>query len=200
MAALIVFTLLLGGWQTQRALVRIAQERATPAPPAHWRHGAPPVPASLLLAGQWRSESCLEVGPQWRQGRAGHSLVCPLQLEDGLLLLVNLGWLPQGSRAPALPPLPLAVHTQPWPRYLELAESPPRGRVFQNLDPLRFALWSKLPEPAGYAVVAFPAAPLQSSPRREPLPSWRHWGYALSWFAMSACGMALWLRLRKEAW
>ncbi len=208
MALLILLTLLLGVWQSWRGLGKYQLGMDGQANPVKWSRGIPLEHQQLQLSGRWLDTACLELGPRSRHGQAGHEMLCPLQLADGVIVLVNLGWQADARAQPALPALPvltapaLLAVSQPWPRFVELGPTPLQGRRLQNPDPARHAEWpgwQTLPAPAAYAVALAPAG-REEAFWRSPLSAWRHWGYALSWWLMSACGIVLWRKLARENW
>ncbi len=197
---LIVFTALLSVWQLWRAydkhhtLQAIAQTQALPA--LQWSHGALPPWRKLHLQGQWLNRYEIWLDHRVHAGRVGYQIVTPFQLSDGTIVMVNRGWWSVAEQG--VPPLaqgsPLVI-SQAWPRYVELGAQSIDGRVFQNLDPGRFAAWAYLPLPSSYALL------VQASDSKMPLIATerpfgveRHLAYALSWLLMSVCGAYLFRR------
>lgn len=209
----------LGWWQLDRAAQKSAIERAVAEraqlPPLGFGELArrpDAVEAQLhrhaVLSGRWLPEHTLALDNRPLQGRAGFIIVTPLLLAPGDAVLVQRGWAPRDAqdrtRLPALAVPPGQVRVEgriaPWPsQRLELSAAP-EGPIRQNLDAAQLS---------GAAGAGFrPLSLLQvdgpdarDTLRREwPVPAqdvWKHHGYALQWFALSAliAGLAVWYRL-----
>lgn len=107
-AALIIL-LGLGTWQVQRLFwkeeqIAIRHERA--------EGQAIPLPKSftdpagieftrVALSGQFLNDEEFYLGARTESGRVGLNIVTPFQLDDGRVILVNRGWVPEGNREPA---------------------------------------------------------------------------------------------------
>ncbi|WP_187360043.1 SURF1 family protein [Chitinolyticbacter meiyuanensis] len=193
--ALVLLTLLLGGWQWSRmqekeALFARYRAAATHAPLA-WAGGAPPGDyRQVQLAGHWLPERELTLAPRTHEGQIGFEVVSPFQLQDGQIVLVNRGWLVQGSAIPPTGSVAL-VELQPWPRFLELAQTHPEGNHFQNIDARRYAAWAGGRQPVAYVRALGSATPFARSAGPGAIGPERHLGYALTWWAMSAIGLLL---------
>jgi surfeit locus 1 family protein len=99
----------LGTWQVQRLFwkegeIALRQERA--------EGPAAPLPASfpdpdaveftrVALEGTFLHDQEFHLGARTESGRVGYNVVTPFRLEDGRVLLVNRGWVPENRRAPA---------------------------------------------------------------------------------------------------
>ena len=136
-------------------------------------------------------------------GVAGYHVLTPLKIEGGkLAILVNRGWVAAGrSRAQVpLPPAPVGRITlegmavNPYSRFLELVQTPPQGRVWQNLDFARYE--------ATYGRMLQPVLLLQTSPAGDGLQrNWprpdsgvsMHVGYAFQWYSLATTLLVLWL-------
>jgi surfeit locus 1 family protein len=209
----------LGLWQLDRAaqktrLGQAVNERAQmpPLPPHQLAHRPDEVGAQLhrrmVLSGRWLAQQTVALDNRPLHGRAGFVIVTPLELAPGDAVLVQRGWAPRDAqdrtRLPTLDTPSGGVRVEgrialwPSPR-LELG-SAEQGPIRQNLDAAQLA------REAG--VVFRPLSLLQldgPEPRdallREwPVPSqdvWKHHGYALQWFAISAliAGLTVWYRL-----
>jgi surfeit locus 1 family protein len=108
---LLAFILLLGlgTWQVQRLgwkeRLIAARHAAVTAPPA-------PLPRTLAAArtleyhhvratGTFLNERELFLGATDEIGHAGYHVITPLRLEDGAILLVDRGFIPEGRKSPA---------------------------------------------------------------------------------------------------
>lgn len=209
----------LGVWQLDRAAqkTRIGQavsERAL-LPPlgaeqlARQSAGVEPqLHRRITLVGRWMAAHTLALDNRPLHGRAGFILVTPLLLGPGDAVLVQRGWAPRDAqdrtRLPALDTPAVQVRIEAriaeWPsQRLELAAAE-QGPIRQNLDAAQLAREA--------AVALRPLSLLQldgpdardALVREWPVPSqdvWKHHGYALQWFALSAliAGLTVWYRL-----
>jgi surfeit locus 1 family protein len=135
-------------------------------------------------------------------GRAGYHVVTPFALADGRVVLVNRGWIAQRSTRAELPSVPtpdgrVVVDGRiniPAAGYLELDRQPPAGKLWQNLDPARFAAASGI---AVLPIVVEETAPDGGAAglvRAWPAPDFgvdKHRGYRLQWYALAATTAAL---------
>lgn len=199
LAALVVFTAVLGVWQLWRAQQKqilfneIATQQALPE--LTWSQGTPPPWRLLQLEGQWLSQAEIMLDQRVLDGKVGYYLITPFQLKDGSIVMVNRGWWSPSERLTPPPAVGAArIVAQPWPRYIELGDTPIQGRVFQNLDLGRFAAWAHLPMPAFYGVARDTPPGVLPLNTEKPFGVERHLAYALSWWLMSAFGVFLWLR------
>jgi surfeit locus 1 family protein len=141
-------------------------------------------------------------------GRAGFVIVTPLVLSAGDAVLVQRGWVPRDSqdrtRLPAFdtPDGEVRIHGRiaPWPSHrLELAGAE-QGPIRQNLDAAQLAREAGLVfRPLSLLQLDGPES-RDTLMREWPVPSqdvWKHHGYALQWFAISAliAGLTVWYRL-----
>ena len=138
------------------------------------------------------------------EGRAGYHVVTPLLLADGRAVLVDRGWIAGGATRAQLPTAPppagtVTVHGRvniPAPNYVELTHDAPRGAVWQNLDPARFASATGLPVPP---IVLEQTAPIGAGDRlvrNWPAPDFgieKHRIYMVQWYLFAATAAGLWL-------
>ncbi len=198
LAALVLLTLLLGIWQfgrmqqKEQLLAYQASQRALPVQP--WDgSGQPAAGRRVALQGTPLTEQRFYLDKRTENGLLGVVEVMPWRLQRGQVVLVETGWVASATHAPlAASPWVLMA---PWPRYLELGPTPPVGRVFQNVDPAKFAHWAGLPLPVAYAV---------SPARRDALQATavtpaRHLGYAVTWWCMSVIGCFLCLKFYRQS-
>lgn len=105
----LVILLGLGTWQVQRLFwkeeqIALRQERALGE--------AIPLPQSfpdpegveftrVALSGEYLHGEEFYLGARTESGRVGLNVVTPFKLEDGRVILVNRGWVPEGNRDPA---------------------------------------------------------------------------------------------------
>src|SRR5512139_2078455 len=160
MVSVVVLCVVAGNWQRGRMAqkealgVRLAAAVAAPvvALPggiddwSTWRF------RQVELAGRYDPPRQILIDNKVHAGRAGYHVVTPLLLTDGRAVLVNRGYVPAGAtraELPAAPPPegPVRVRGRvnlPPADYVELRETAPEGRVWQNLDPARLAAASGL--------------------------------------------------------
>lgn len=110
--ALLAVMLRLGFWQLdraeekrgikadyERALLHAPEMLATPAPPAD------AAPKPVRVTGRYLPEAQLLLDSQVREGQGGVRVWTPMKRDDGGIILVDRGWIPDPGRerAPALP-------------------------------------------------------------------------------------------------
>ena len=215
LAALFFFalTLGLGNWQSERADAKRAlqarYDAAMEEAPVH-------VGSSLLdresvlyrrveVRGEYDHAHTILLDNRIYKGVAGYHVLTPFKIEGGsVAILVNRGWLATGRSRDQLPQIAApqgrmtleGLATDPQSRYVELANTPPQGRVWQNLDFARYA--------ATFGLRLQPVLLLQTSPMNDglqrdwPRPDYgvsMHVGYALQWYSLAATLGVLWLAL-----
>jgi len=208
-----VVALLLGQWQTRRGDMKQAlQSRwdaaATALPmevktPDSAAAVAAELPRRVELRGEFLPSATVFVDNRALAGRAGFQVVTPLRVTEGLVVLINRGWVVRDAADPSkLPDVDtprgviaitgLAVERVP--RMLELA-SPPLPKLP--------AIWPNLPydefeQVAGLRVARFVVQ--QTSESTDGLRrTWTrpasgvdtHRGYALQWYALAALSAVL---------
>jgi len=211
-AAMLALLVFLGRWQVDRghekeerqALLdaRMAQApvRLTgsvpSAEPLLFRH--------VVAAGEWLADRQVFVDNQIHEGRAGFGVVTPLRLSDrDEVVLVNRGWIARDAsypRAPAVPapPGPVTISgiaTIPPARFVELSQDAIAGNVWQNLTIERFRVQTGLNALPVVVVDDHPAPGLKSMHERPDAGVAKHREYALTWFALAATVLALWIAL-----
>ena len=135
--------------------------------------------------------------------QVGYHVVTPFRLDDGRVVLVDRGFVAAGASRAALPEVPvpegaltLRGRIQLPQRYLELGHTVPTGRLWENLDPSRFA------EATGIAVL--PIVIEQDAAdntgdgllRNWPAPdlgSDQHRSYMVQWYLFAATALGLWI-------
>lgn len=202
LGGLVLLTLLLGAWQCQRGMAKLALAAAASdaqrQAPAAWSGGAlPPVGTRILPKGNWVPEHAFVLAPRSRQGQPGVEVITPYRLNDGETLLVNRGWLAEGRAMPALPSATPTVELAPWPRFITLGPTLPEGNRFQHVDPDAYARWRGGSRPVGYAYAVASPGLIVDLPRPY-LNAERHFAYMASWWGMTLAGAALCWRFRKE--
>ena len=135
-------------------------------------------------------------------GRAGYHVVAPLRLDDGRAVLVNRGWLPQGPTRAELPPAGTPAGrvvvagriNVPAAGYLELDRQAPAGRLWQNLDPVRYAAVTGIAVPPIVVEETTTDGGVGALVRAWPAPDFgvdKHRGYRIQWYALAALAAAL---------
>lgn len=208
-ALLLPALLALGIWQLERAdekralLAEFSTARAV-APVAF--DAALPRYARVRVAGRWDPRQFL-LDAQVERGQAGYRIFTPLALVDGSRLIVDRGWVAAAADRATLPDIAIAeaeveleglldefpqpgVRTGSSP---DAAEGWPRVVLYPTAETLTAALGvavqSKLlrldAEAAGAGALGFPPE--------------RHLGYAVTWFALAATLLVLWLAFSARA-
>jgi surfeit locus 1 family protein len=213
----------LGVWQLDRAAQKTRLEQAVneraqlpPLPAEQLARRPDAVEAQLhrrtALSGRWMASHTVALDNRPLHGRAGFVVVTPLELAPGDAVLVQRGWVPRNAqdrtRLPALDTSPGDVHVQgrvaPWPSHrFELAAAAEHGPIRQNLDAAQLAREAGVAlRPLSLLQLDGPDGPDRRNAlvREWPVPAqdvWKHHGYALQWFALSAliAGLTVWYRL-----
>jgi surfeit locus 1 family protein len=206
-----VLTLWLGNWQSERAETkRSLQARydvAEREAPIH-------VGATLLdldsvlyrkleVRGVFDDAHTILLDNRVHDGVAGYQVLTPLRIDgSSLAILVNRGWVAAGRTREQVPHPPPprgrimleGMAVDPHSRYVELAQTAPQGRVWQNLDFARYTANTRLP--------LQPVLLLQTSPMADGLQrAWprpdagvgMHVSYALQWYSLATTLAVLWL-------
>jgi|KBSMisStandDraft_5_1062788.scaffolds.fasta_scaffold324369_3 surfeit locus 1 family protein len=206
-----------GNWQHRRMQEKEALEAqiaatasapAVPLPPGAvdwraWRF------RSVTLAGTFDAQRQIIIDNAVHSGRVGYTVVTPLLLADGRVVMVDRGFVLAGPSRTVLPNVrpPSGTVTLrgridfPPTGYLDLGGAPAaKGVLWQHLDPARYA------EATGLPVLPFVVDVLESSwddglARDSALPESgieKHLSYMMQWytFAAMAAGLWLWFTLR----
>ena len=211
LAAIVIFVGA-GNWQGRRMHEKErlraqydAAARAAPAPLPGlagvaewdaWRY------RPVRLEGTFDAARGIFIDNRVHGGRAGYHVVTPFALADGRVVLVNRGWVAQGPTRAELPSVPspegrvvVAGRVNiPAVGYLELARHEPVGRLWQNLDPARFAAASGIPVLPIVVEETAPDSGAAGLVRAWPAPDFgvdKHRGYRLQWYALAALTAAL---------
>jgi len=208
MVALVALCVAAGNWQrgrmTQKEALGAQQAAAAGAPVAALPSGVSDWSAwrfrRVELAGRYDAARQILVDNKVHAGRAGYHVVTPLLLADGRAVLVNRGFVPGGATRSEVPrPDPPAgeAHVRgrvnlPSTGYVELADAPPQGAVWQNLDPARYAAATGL---AVLPIVVEATDGDDGLVREWPRPdagTEKHRVYMMQWYAFAALGFGLW--------
>lgn len=205
----------LGAWQVQRRawkhelLARIDQRvhaaPSDPPPQAAWP-GASAARDEYLrvrIEGHWDEVPSTLVLASTRLG-TGHWVLSPLRREDGTCLLVNRGFVPDGTAPAAPPPGPASVTgllrmSEPgglWLRANQASQdrwfSRDVAAIVERRGLQRCAPWFLDAQPADPAARAEPGAAMTA----EPVPGLtvldlpdNHAIYALTWFSLAALAL-----------
>ena len=206
----------LGFWQLSRlgekqALNRARRDSLAVPPVAFESLGAAPAPGRrVVLRGVYDPRLHLLLAARFHRGEPGVELVTPLELEGGVMVLVNRGWLASDDAVTARP----QDYPEPGLRVVVgVAESIGRGvrgsairtiaadsiRVLSTSQLDIDSLAARLPYAVSALVVRqLPAPGLPEPPVRiapAPLEESIHLGYAIQWFAIAAIllGGSAWL-------
>lgn len=214
-ALFVALTVYLGLWQRDRA-----EEKSRRQAMLDQRLSDPPVQltgfvasADALLyrrvaaAGEYVAAQQLFVDNQVHGGRAGFQVITPLKVRGGdAVVLVNRGWIARDAAYPkapavAVPPGEVEVTglaTQPPARFVELGPQAIAGDVWQNLSIARFAERTGM-RTFPIVVLADVAGPGLAAVRERPDAGVaKHVEYELTWFALAATALVLWIALNIE--
>lgn len=108
---LLALLLTLGTWQLQRGQQKLALQATLDGAltrPAEPLHRDDPAPAEqggrhVTAQGRYLDARQLLLDNEGHEGRPGYHVLTPLQLDDGTLVLVNRGWVPQDGDRRRLP-------------------------------------------------------------------------------------------------
>lgn len=205
----------LGFWQLDRAAQKErlrdrieAGARRAPLPLSGRLQGpeARAVELSRVLArGEFQADLTVLLDNRTRAGVPGYEIVTPLKLSgSNRFILIKRGWVRAGLRREQLPavPVPEGVVTvtglalAPSSRFLELGNTAPVGRVWENLTVARFA--------QRFGIDLLPLILQQESDAPDGLQRvWpradlgidRHHAYAFQWFALAVLIIVVFLVL-----
>ena len=217
--AALVFVVLfvtLGIWQVNRGnfksqLEEIARSNDQPIfeqaalpfeNPIEWRH------KHVKFFGRFLSDKQFLLDNQVRDQQAGYNVLTPFLVDQyNVYILVDRGWIPQGSNRAVLPSIgvseqPAMIAGRVYVPYQEafslgsIAEGEDRGwpRRVQYVD------YSELAARLGLGLQSFTLRLAAQQPfgyRRDwldnQIPAKKHYGYAFQWFALAAAVVVLWL-------
>lgn len=206
-----VLTLSLGNWQSGRAdtkrELQARYEAAVREAPIHLGsdlldHDSV-LNRKLEVEGVFDDAHTILIDNRVLNGVAGYHVLTPLRIQGGeVYILVNRGWVATGrtrDRVPAPPTPPGVVRLEgmavdPQTRYFELSDTPPQGRVWQNLDFDRYVKATRLPlQPVLLLQTSEQADGLQRSWPRPDTGVESHVSYAFQWYSLAATLVVLWL-------
>jgi len=213
LAALFFFLLTrwLGNWQSERAETKRALQARYDAAE---REASIHVGVTLLdrdsvlyrkleVRGVFDDAHTILLDNRVVDGVAGYHVLTPLRIDGSpLAILVNRGWVAAGPTREQVPHPPTprgqigleGMAVDPYSRYVELAQTAPQGRVWQNLDFARYAADTRLS--------LQPVLLLQTSPMADGLQrAWprsdagvgMHVSYAFQWYSLATTLAVLWL-------
>lgn len=208
MVAVVALCIAAGNWQrgrmTQKEALgeRLAAALAAPvvALPAGvddwsaWRF------RQVELAGRYDEARQILIDNKVHAARAGYHVVTPLLLSDGRVVLVNRGFATGGATRSELPESrPPAGEVRVTGRinlpaldYVELAQAPPQGVVWQNLDPSRFSAATGLDVlPIVVEATTGDDRLVRDWPRPDAGTE-KHRIYMVQWYAFAALAFGLW--------
>ena len=209
MLALLVW---LGRWQLDRAEEKQARQALYDARAAEQplrltgavASAEPLLYRRVVAAGQWLAEGQIFVDNRIRAGRAGFEVVTPLRLEGSrAAVLVNRGWIARTVDYPRAPDVQVpegraevtGLAVVPPARVLELSNRTVAGPVWQNLSIERYRERTGIDALPVVVLAETPAPGLAAVSERPDAGVAKHMEYALTWFALAATTLALWLGL-----
>ena len=211
-AALFALVSSLGTWQMNRADEKrerqaLLDRRMAEAPlvlTGAVASAEPLMYRRVRATGRWLAERQVYVDNQIRNGRAGFHVVTPLQLEGrSEVVLVNRGWIARDRGYPQAPPVAVApgrvevtgLATRPPARYRELSSETITGSVWQNLSIERYAAHTGLQALPVVILADRPATGLARVTETPDAGVAKHVEYSLTWYALAATTLALWLAM-----
>ena len=114
--AIAAVMLMLGRWQLDRAAEKVSMREAADAArdaPAKMITEINDVKAAanaytrVKISGEWLADRQFLWDNRTHKGRAGFEVITPMRTADGLLVLINRGWLPLGASRDELPDVSL---------------------------------------------------------------------------------------------
>jgi surfeit locus 1 family protein len=208
----VALTVSLGRWQMHRAeqkqAIQVLLEARMQEAPVDLTGPVPSAEPLLFrhvhARGEWLPSAQLFIDNQVHDGRAGFAVITPLRLQGSqAVALVNRGWIARGPGYPRAPRVevpagPVDVRglaTVPPARFLELSGETVTGDVWQNLSIARIRDRLRL-DALPVVILADPPAPgLAAFTERPDAGIAKHREYELTWFAMAATVVVLWLAL-----
>lgn len=204
----------LGTWQMKRLewkndiIERLNQGyEAGSAPPlgadqlAAWSMEENPIGYGAA-AGRLLREKSILLGPRTENGRAGYHLLIPMEREDGRILIINAGWvdalwkdtlderlarLPEGDVMAAG-----VVHRPDWSSFA--SKNAPEENMWFRADIAEIATAKQLDNPYPFILYADrvePPLPDVAPHAERWLPRNKHLQYALFWYALGVCLIAV---------
>ncbi len=171
---------------------------------AEWRY------RSVSASGEFDADRQILIDNKVHSGRAGYHVVTPLRLDDGRAVLVDRGWVPAGVTRAELPreappsgKVVVVGRLNATPAYFEFDHAAPVGRLWQNLDPTRFAAATGIAVLPVVVEQTVSIGPGDTLIRDWPAPDFgvdKHRIYMLQWylFALLATGLWLFFNLRRR--
>ena len=212
LAVVVAAAISLGNWQRHRAAEKEALQDqfdlAARQPPVEL--GAMSIDAAALrfrrvrATGEFKAGAQILIDNRVHAGRAGYDVVALLKLATDRYVLVDRGWVAQGSGRADLPRVPppageISIEGRinlPPARYLELKADTATGPVRQNLDIDRIAAATRLPLLP--FIIEQTGSAQDGLVRDWPLPDFgieQHRSYMLQWYSLALLGCGLWLAL-----
>ncbi len=187
----------LGTWQVQRLhwklgiLAQIDRAEAAPAMPLP----ADPQPfTKVRIEGRLRGDLAAMYAAEVRDSRGGEVLggqfIVPLERDGAEPVLVDLGWVPNGTPAPT-PPNQVTVEGYVRPGDLPgmfAARDDTATRHFYTLDPAAIGAALGLPHVAPFTLVVMGPTPPVGFPdpaQHLPRPPNDHLSYAITWYGLA---------------
>jgi surfeit locus 1 family protein len=149
----------------------------------------------VTTAGTLRFDLAIAKGSQQKGGIPGARLIVPLERQDGIPILVDMGWIPEPV-ADHLGDAPVPVETLTGTLYLDHPEAKPPFRpanepVFRRWfwsDTAALRDWTGMPDLAAATLVRSPDGVERTPPIADPPAmtlSNDHLGYALTWYGLA---------------
>jgi len=210
----------LGFWQWGRGVHRAQdwaeREQHAAAPPivaTGERLGRLPPQVRVQVEGRYDGAHQLLLDNITRDGRSGYEVLTPLDLPDGVTLLVNRGWVPFTGYRDRLPAVTIAADA-PVTVVGRLDQLPSAGLASGSVAPAADGPWPRvtafptnadlaraLGRPVAAPVLRLDADSGEGYDRRWPLPGVppeRNFSYAIQWWSFAILALALFVFLNLE--
>lgn len=205
---MLALTVGLGVWQLERLAWKrglLAQiDRAEAAPPVPL--GSNPRPFEKVeVRGFMRDDLRAFYGSEVRSGTTGATLgaqlITPLEPAQGPPILIDRGWVPEGAPAPVdAGEVTVVGYVRP-PEYTSWL-SPATdlaAKRFWSLDPAAIGAALGLAKVAPFTIVALGSGGMPEPASALPRPPNDHLGYAITWFGLAACLIAVFAAYARRA-
>lgn len=209
---MLLVTLYLARWQQGRAeektLLQAEFTQRMAAPPralgTNDRDGNALRHQRATAKGRWHDAAQIFIDNKTDGGRAGYHLITPLKLADTeTYVLVNRGWIARSTAYPTPPVIATDARevivngliTLPNKKFLELSSDTVQGAVWQNLTIERYRDTTKLDLLPFVLIAADAADGLQPIVVRPDAGVDKHREYMLTWYALAATIVVLWVSL-----
>ncbi|MGO2634592.1 MAG: SURF1 family cytochrome oxidase biogenesis protein [Galactobacter sp.] len=143
------------------------------------------------MTGRYLSDATLLVRQRTVSSSLGMEVLVPFEVEDGTVVLVDRGWLPNGDAAdqrpndvPAPPSGTVSVTARLVPGEPDIGRDAPKGQIASIHLPQVASTTGARVQQGAYALLSHEDPAPAAAPKRLPKPEGdegMHWSYALQW-------------------